>query len=411
MTTTHHPSTPATHAAYEARTTGLPARIRHVLNLDDFERAAARYLPRPLREYVLGAAEDNRSLAANRAAFRRHEFVTQVLADVSRRSTQTTLLGQAYRVPFGIAPVGISALLAYQGDLAMALAARQEGACMIMSGSSLMRLEEIHEQAPGTWFQAYLPGDPIRRAALVERVGRAGYETLVVTVDIPVWANRENNIRAGFSLPLRPTPRLAWEGVTHPGWLVRTLLRTLATRGMPHFENSFAERGAPAFSAKAVRDTTGRDHLTWDDIAAIRRQWRGNLVVKGILSVEDARRALAIGAEGIIVSNHGGRQLDGAAAPLRVLPAIADAVGQRLAVMMDGGIRRGGDVLIALSLGARYVFAGRPFICAAAVGGQAGVAHAIQLLQAEVDRNMAMLGASRLDELGPHCLLQAQQES
>lgn len=315
MTTTHHPSTPATHAAYEARTTGLPARIRHVLNLDDFEQAAARYLPRPLGEYVLGAAEDNRSLAANRAAFRRHEFVTRVLADVSRRSTQTTLLGQSYRVPFGIAPVGISALLAYQGDLAMALAARQEGACMIMSGSSLMRLEEIHERAPGTWFQAYLPGDPVRRAALVERVARAGYETLVVTVDIPVWANRENNIRAGFSLPLRPTPRLAWEGVTHPGWLVRTLLRTLATRGMPHFENSFAERGAPAFSAKAVRDTTGRDHLTWDDIAAIRRQWRGNLVVKGILSVEDARRALAIGAEGIIVSNHGGRQLDGAAAP------------------------------------------------------------------------------------------------
>lgn len=247
MTTTHHPSTPATHAAYEARTTGLPARIRHVLNLDDFEQAAARYLPRPLGEYVLGAAEDNRSLAANRAAFRRHEFVTRVLADVSRRSTQTTLLGQSYRVPFGIAPVGISALLAYQGDLAMALAARQEGACMIMSGSSLMRLEEIHERAPGTWFQAYLPGDPVRRAALVERVARAGYETLVVTVDIPVWANRENNIRAGFSLPLRPTPRLAWEGVTHPGWLVRTLLRTLATRGMPHFENSFAERGAPAF--------------------------------------------------------------------------------------------------------------------------------------------------------------------
>ncbi|MVW70751.1 alpha-hydroxy acid oxidase [Bordetella sp. 15P40C-2] len=406
MTTTYPPTTPSSQAAYEARTDGLPAAIRNALNLNDFERAAARYLPGPLREYVLGAAEDNRSLAANRAAFQQYQLITRVLADVSRRSTQTTLFGRSYRVPFGVAPVGISALLAYEGDLAMARAAQQVGACMIMSGSSLMRLEDIHENAPGSWFQAYLPGDAARRSALIERVRRAGYETLVITVDIPVWANRENNIRAGFSLPLRPSLRLAWEGVTHPGWLTRTLLRTLATRGMPYFENSFAERGAPAFSAKAVRDTTGRDHLTWVDIATIRRQWRGNLVIKGILSVPDARQALAVGVDGIIVSNHGGRQLDGAAAPLRVLPTIADAVGHRMTVMMDGGIRRGSDVLIALSLGARYVFTGRPFICAAAIGGQIGVVRASELLQAEIDRNMAMLGVSRLNELGPHCLLQ-----
>ncbi|MBX6318442.1 alpha-hydroxy acid oxidase [Pigmentiphaga sp.] len=407
MTTTTASAPSPTQAAYEARTDGIPASIRHLLNLNDFERAAARVFPRPLREYVLGAAEDNRSLAANRAAFQKYQFVTRVLRDVSRRSTETVLLGRSYCVPFGIAPVGISALLAYEGDLAMARAAQEAGACMIMSGSSLMPLEEIHEKAPGTWFQAYLPGDAARRLALIDRVGRAGYETLVVTVDIPVWANRENNIRAGFSLPLRPSLGLAWEGLTHPRWLIRTFFATLLTRGMPHFENSFAERGAPAFSAKAVRDTTGRDHLSWEDIGAIRRAWRGNLVIKGILSVDDAKRALAVGADGIIVSNHGGRQLDGAAAPLLVLPAIAEAVGQRLTVMMDGGIRRGSDVLIALSLGARYVFAGRPFICAAAVGGPVGVVRACQLLQAEIDRNMAMLGVCSVDELGPHCLLSA----
>ncbi|HSW18536.1 MAG TPA: alpha-hydroxy acid oxidase, partial [Ramlibacter sp.] len=246
-----------------------------------------------------------------------------------------------------------------------------------------------------------LPGDGSRVDGLIDRVKDAGFSTLVVTVDIPVWANRENNVRTGFSMPLRPSLRLAMDGLSRPRWLAGTFLRTLAQHGMPHFENSFATRGAPMLSANAIRDTTGRDHLSWADIERIRRRWQGELVIKGILSVDDARQAVRAGADGIIVSNHGGRQLDGAVSPLLALPKIADAVGNSTVVMMDSGIRRGGDVLKALALGARFVFAGRPFMYAAAVGGQLGVQHAIGLLRDEVDRNMAMLGACSIDEVGP----------
>jgi L-lactate dehydrogenase (cytochrome) len=210
-------------------------------------------------------------------------------------------------------------------------------------------------------------------------------------------------------MPLRPSPRLAWDGLTHPGWFIRTFLRTLLRHGMPHFENSFASRGAPMLSASALRDTMGRDHLTWDTLQRIRRRWTGPLVVKGILHEADARKAVALGADGIIVSNHGGRQLDGAAAPLDVLPRIVDAVGGATTVMMDSGIRRGADVLKALALGARFVFAGRPFMYAAAVGGEAGVRHAIALLRDEVDRNMAMLGACAIDEVARDTLLRPDQ--
>lgn len=393
-------------AAY-ARQAGIPRNLRRILSLADFEQEARRQLPAVLFEYIAGAAEDNHSLQANRDAFKTYAFRTRVMVDVSRRSQQTTLFGTTYDSPFGIAPVGISALSAYRGDLALARGAAAERIPAIMSGSSLIPMEEVAAAAPDTWFQAYLPGDESRIAGLIDRIAAAGFRTLVVTADIPVWANRENNIRAGFSMPLRPSLRLAWDGVTHPGWLVGTFLRTLLRHGMPHFENSFATRGAPMLSASAVRDTTGRDHLSWDTLQRIRRRWAGALVIKGILHEEDARKAVTLGADGIIVSNHGGRQLDGAAAPLDVLPRIVDAVGAATAVMMDSGVRRGADVLKALALGARFVFAGRPFMYAASVGGEAGVRHAIALLRQEVDRNMAMLGASTVDEVTSDTLVRS----
>ncbi|MEX3978244.1 alpha-hydroxy acid oxidase [Paraburkholderia sp. EG287A] len=377
----------------------LPRQLRQILSLADFEEAARRVLPRPLFGYIAGAAEDGMSIAANRAAFERLTFRTRVLVDVSRRSQQTTIFNHTYSSPFGIAPVGISAISAYRGDIALATAAMDENIPAIMSGSSLIPMETVQAAAPRTWFQAYLPGDAARRDALIERVKAAGFATLVLTVDIPVWANRENNVRTGFSLPLRPSLRLAMDGISHPRWLLGTFARTLINHGMPHFENSFATRGAPMLSASAIRDTTGRDHLSWSDIAGIRQRWSGNLVIKGILHADDARRAVAIGADGIIVSNHGGRQLDGAVEPLSVLPQICEAVGYKTVVMMDSGIRRGGDVLKALALGAQFVFAGRPFMYAAAVGGAPGVRHAIGLLRDEVDRNMAMLGTVAIREI------------
>lgn len=269
---------------------------------------------------------------------------------------------------------------------------------MIMSGSSLIRLEEVAAASPQAWFQAYLPGDEASIAALIERVAQAGFRTLVITVDTPVAANRENNVRAGFSTPLRPSLRLAWEGLTHPRWSIGTFARTILRHGMPHFENNYATRGVPILSPNVERDFSDRGHLNWQDFALIRAQWKGHLVVKGILSADDARLARDAGADAIIVSNHGGRQLDGAVSPLRALPDVVAAC-PGIPVMLDGGVRRGSDVLKALALGARLVFVGRPFAYAAAVGGQAGVAHAINLLATEVSRDMAMLGVNGLDEI------------
>jgi L-lactate dehydrogenase (cytochrome) len=220
----------------------------------------------------------------------------------------------------------------------------------------------------------------------------------VVTVDSQVAPNRENYLRAGFSAPLRPTLRLAWDGITRPRWLFGTFLRTLVRHGMPHFENNFATRGAPILSPSVVREWSERGQLDWTHLALIRRLWKGTLVVKGILDPDDARMAREAGADGIIVSNHGGRQLDGAVSPLRMLPAVVAACPD-IPVMIDSGVRRGTDVLKALALGAKFVFVGRPFGYAAAIGGAAGVNRAIGLLFDEIHRDMAMLGISNLSEL------------
>src|SRR5258708_16811906 len=230
---------------------------------------------------------------------------------------------------------------------------------MIMSGTSLIRLEDVRAAAPDTWFQAYLPGDRERVAALIGRIAMAGYKTLVVTVDVAILSNRGNNVRAGFSTPPRRSLRLAWDGLVRPRWLFGTMLRTLVNHGMPHFENSFATRGAPIIARNIDRDFSQRDHLNWEHLAMIRKRWQGRLLIKGVMSPEDARLSREAGVDGIIVSNHGGRQLDHTVAPLRMLPAIV-ATAQGLPVMLDSGVRRGTDVLEALALGASFVFLGRP---------------------------------------------------
>ncbi|MCO8590196.1 alpha-hydroxy acid oxidase [Burkholderia multivorans] len=385
-----------------AAPTDKPPRVlRSMLSLHDFEARARRVLPRPIFGYVSGAAEDNRTRDDNRSVFDEFGFTTRVLRNVSARTQAVELFGQRFAAPFGIAPMGINALSAYRGDIVLARAAQAAGIASIMSGSSLIPLEAVAAAAPSTWFQAYLPGDPERIAALLERVARAGYRTLVVTVDIPVAANRENNVRTGFSTPLRPSMRLAWDGLTRPRWLIGTFARTLLRHGMPHFENSFATRGAPILSAHVLRDFSARDHLDWTHLAQIRAQWNGNLVVKGILSADDALAARDVGADGIILSNHGGRQLDGTVSPMRILRDVVTALEPAFPVMLDGGFRRGADILKAIALGARMVFVGRPFNYAMAVAGEAGVTHAIRLLQEEVDRDMAMLGARACRELHP----------
>jgi L-lactate dehydrogenase (cytochrome) len=382
----------------------LSRRLRRILSLEDLEPAARAYLPRPIFEFVSGGAETNASRTDNRAAFAELGFVPRVLTDVSRRSQAATLFGRTYAAPFGLAPMGMSALAAYRGDLVLARAAAAANVPMIMSGSSLIPLEDVAREGRTAWFQAYLPGEPERILALVDRVERAGFDTLLLTVDVAVSANRENNVRAGFSTPLRPSLRLAFDGLIRPHWLLGTAARTLLRHGMPHFENSYATRGVPILARNVLRDFGARDHLDWSHLELIRHRWKGRLVVKGIMHKDDARRARESGVDGIIVSNHAGRQLDGAVSPLRVLPEIAAIAGD-MPVMFDSGVRRGTDVLKALALGASFVFVGRPFLYAAAIGGEPGVRRGIDLLSEEIDRDMALLGINRLGEMRPELLM------
>jgi L-lactate dehydrogenase (cytochrome) len=380
-----------------------PPALRLMLALEDFEAPARRYIPRPIYGYVSGGVERNVTLNWNRSAFDDLALLPRMLVNVSQRSQKTELFGRSYDSPFGISPMGGTSLAAFDGDLALARAAAARNVPMILSGASLTALEKVRETSPRhTWFQAYLPGEEQAITELVERVAKAGYDTLVLTVDIPVGANRENNVRNGYNAPLRPSLRLALQCLARPRWLIGTALRTYFTHGMPHFENM--GKRTPLVSRTAVRERANRDHLNWQHFALMRRLWKGKLVIKGILAKEDAVIAREQGADGIIVSNHGGRQLDSASSPLRVLPGIVEAAGG-MTVMMDSGIRRGTDVLKALALGAKFVFVGRPMLYAAAVAGETGVRHAIRLLHDEIDRDMAMLGANTIAEISRGMLM------
>ena len=381
-----------------------PRPLRGIHALDDFEAAARRHLPRPIFGYVAGAAETGASNRDNRAAFDELRFLPRVLNNVAGRSQKKMLFGREWNAPFGIAPMGVSALTAHRGDLVLAESAARAGIPMIMSGSSLTRMEDVARAAPESWFQAYLPPTPERIESLVDRVARAGFGTLVVTVDTAVRGNVENYARAGFTSPLRPDLALLWQGLTHLRWTFGTFLRTLATSGMPHFENNDTDKRTPIVARSVVRDFSGRAHLDWAAMRRIRDQWRGRLVLKGILHPGDAQRARDAGMDGVILSNHGGRQLDGAVSPLRAIEAARLAVGD-LPLMVDSGFRRGSDVLKALALGADFVFVGRPFNYANAIAGAAGVAHAVEILSREIDTDLGLLGVNGLAELDQRHLL------
>src|ERR1700681_3368469 len=376
----------------------VPRTLRRYLSLDDFEATARRRLPKLLYSYISGGAESNAAVRDNRRAFEEYGFVPRVLNDVSNREQTTKLFGKTYAAPFGIPPMGSAALCAYRGDVVLARAAAAINVPMCLSASSLITLEDVRRENPAAWYQAYLAGEPSRIEPLVDRVAAAGYDTFVVTADVPVPPNRENNIRNGFQVPIAVTPRVAWDIVTHPRWLFGTWTRTVMNYGMPHFENMDANRGPPVLSKNLMRNIGKRDQLAWKHVELIRRRWKGNLVVKGLIAPQDARIARECGVDGVMVSNHGGRQLDCAVSPLRTLPEIA-AEANGVTVMLDGGVRRGTDVLKALALGAQFVFVGRPLLYAAVAGGEPGVTRALTLLRDEVDRDMALLGIRSISEI------------
>jgi L-lactate dehydrogenase (cytochrome) len=375
----------------------LPRHLQEYLALQDFIDRARKILPRPIYGYVTGGVEDNASLRGNRNVFDEIGLVPKPLVDTTARSMKTTLFGKTYNAPFGFAPMGGTSTACYRGDTVLAGVAAEANIPMMMSGASLMKMEDVKAAGRTAMFQAYLPGDIERITETFERCERAGFDTIAVTVDVQVPANRENNVRNGYSTPLRPSLRLAWDVGIRPKWLFGMFLKTLMTDGMPHVENMGPR--VPMLSVGSKRDYGRRDRLSWTHIAHMRKIWKGNLLIKGVVDKDSVRIAREHGLNGVMVSNHGGRQLDGTVSPARVLPGIREAAGKDMAVIMDSGFRRGTDVLKALALGADFCFIGRPFLCAAACAGRDGVTHAVSLLMDEIDRDMAQLGINHPKEI------------
>jgi L-lactate dehydrogenase (cytochrome) len=366
--------------------------------LEDLEDLAESYLPRALWEFGSAGAENNVSRDGNRQVFDDIWLQPRILNDVSQRSIQRNLFGKPKAMPFGISPMGAAAMFGFEADLNFARATKAANIPFIMSGSALVPMEKVVEANSEVWFQAYVDADRASLSALIDRVWQAGIRNLVVTVDVPVPGNRGATLRRGFEYPMRPNFNIAVDGLTHPRWLIGTFLRTLMASGMPHIENYGTGRGIPIISANAPQRKHVRDALDWQDIKWLRDKWKGKLLLKGVLSPQDARTAAASGLDGIFVSNHGGRMLDTAVPPLLVLPEIAAEKGQ-MAILFDSGVRRGVDVVKALALGADFVFIGRPFLYAAALGEQEGIAFTIELLAAEIDRTIALLGCTDLEEI------------
>jgi isopentenyl diphosphate isomerase/L-lactate dehydrogenase-like FMN-dependent dehydrogenase len=270
----------------------------------------------------------------------------------------------------------------------------------VLSTASFVRLEHVAERAGGTqWFQLYMSKDREAAKRLVDRAYAAGYEALVMTGDVPVIGNREFNLRNGWKIPFELSGRNVVDGMLHPRWLVSVFLRTLADSGVPRFQNVDENVGGRIVSASLQSFRARRDAVDWSDVRWLRSIWPRPLFVKGILTAADARMAVEHGADGVFVSNHGGRQLDGTLTPIDELSQIADAVGGRMKIMVDSGFRRGSDIVKALALGADMAFVGRAPLYGAAVAGEAGARHALELLKSEVDRVMALIGCNSVDEL------------
>ncbi len=372
-------------------------KLEHAVNIEDLHRMAKRRLPKIAFDFIEGGVEDELGISRNEAAFRRYRLMPRYLVDVNKRDQSAKLFDRVYASPFGISPTGAAGLFRPGADLMLAESAAGANIPFVMSGASTASMEKAAGVAPThTWYQLYVARDPKISEDLIRRARDAGLGTLVLTVDVPVGSKRERNIRNGFGRPLKMTWKTKLEALTHPGWLME-YMRT----GTPLIENWAPYAGAGA-NADQVADFVAHQMPsipTWEDLEKFRKLWPRHLVVKGILHPDDARRAADIGVDGIIVSNHGGRQLDRAPASLEALPAIRKAVGDRVTIMLDSGVRRGADILIALALGARFVFCGRATLYGAAAAGIPGVRKAISILRTEIDLTMAQIGCPSLDQL------------
>lgn len=377
-------------------------RVDSAVSIDDLRTLARARLPRVVFDYLEGGAEDEVTLRGNREAFARYAFVPSVATGHTDIDLSTSLFGDPVAVPWIVGPTGLNGVFRRDADLSLARAARAEGAVYAHATAANVTLESAATAAGECrWFQFYPWGNRDAWSGLVGRAQAAGYRALIVTVDSLVPGNRERDRRHGFAHQLRVTPGLALDALRHPRWLA-----DVGLRGMPRMEN-LAVDGRERASAGDLASYARRERhpeFRWEDIARLRELWRGPLLIKGVLSADDARRAVAIGAEGVVVSNHGGRQLDGAIATLLALPSIVQAIGASATVVVDGGFRRGSDLVKALALGADAVILGRAPLYGVAAGGEAGARRALEILRDETRRVLALLGCPDVRSLSPSIL-------
>lgn len=375
--------------------------IAKCLSILDLQRQAHRYLPRVIYDYLEGGADDELCLTENVEQIRQYRLRPRYLVDIGSRSQRVTVFGCTYESPLGISPMGMLGMVRHGGDLTLAQVASKSDIPFVLSGASNASIESIAQCAPNAWMQFYPCKDLDMERDLLRRAADVGVNTLVVAVDVPLHSNRERNIRSGWVRPYKPSPAVILEALRHPGWVARYL-----RHGLPVME-SFVPYAPPGISARDLTSFYASQVPTrhqWDMVARLRDRWHGNLVLKGILASEDAELAAQAGVDGVIVSNHGGRQLDRSVAAIDALPSIVSAVGDRMTVMFDSGIRRGADVAVAMSLGAKLCFAGRAAAYGLAAFGLPGAQRAMDILRAELDLALGQIGCPDVNDLGPQFL-------
>ena len=373
-------------------------RLSDCHNIDDFRRLAKARLPFPVFDYIDGAADDELTKARNTASYERVDLVPDVLAGVEAIDTSCTILGRTSALPLLLSPTAVQRAFHWQGETAVAKAAEKFGLWFGISSLATRSIEEIAELTSGPkMFQLYVHKDKGLNTHMIERCQAAKFDALALTVDTIVSGKRERCLRSGFTTPPRFTPASVWSYATRPRWTLDYVFREKFR--LPNLDTHVAEGSSKALSIADYFNTMLDTSMTWDTAAQIREQWGGTFVLKGVMSVADARRAVEIGADGIMISNHGGRQLDGSRAPFDQLEEIVQAVGSEIEIICDGGVRRGTHALKALCTGANAASGGRLYLYALAAAGQEGVERALSILKDEIERGMKLLGVTSVDQL------------
>jgi len=376
-------------------------RLDRFLTVDDFKRDAERRVPRMFFQYADSGAYTETTYRENSSDFSCIRLEQRVGIDISERNLSTTILGRTVSLPLGLAPTGAAGMQSADGEIKAARAAAKFGIPFTLSTVSICSIEDVAEATSGTpfWFQLYVRKDRDFNERLIDRAKAAKCAALVVTMDCQHYGQRHKDVRNGLTVPLKYTPRFVAELVLKPRWSL-AMLRT-PRRTFGNFAGHVPGASTPAALAKWMSEQDDPS-LNWEDLRWIKQRFGGPLVVKGILHPEDARQAIAHGADAIVVSNHGGRQLDGAPSTIRVLPRIVDAVAGRCEIYLDSGVRSGHDMIKALALGARAVFIGRPFLYGLGVAGEAGVSRVLEIIRSEADSALGLIGETDIRALGAH---------